>query len=161
MGSRAGFEGGRCWPGSEYDIHFDGGVESLKTAPENLGTGMAVAVASQMAADDHGAESSTVPHQSEFALLDAMMPILHPAGLQELFDYGIYGFALSRYSGCWVGIKCVSFHYCTAKRDNIDKRQPSGQKTFDGRFVGPVEHGPGRTTLPSRLQAEFERREPL
>jgi indolepyruvate ferredoxin oxidoreductase len=60
-----------------------------------------------MAGDDHGAESSTVPHQSEFALLDAMMPILNPAGLQELFDYGVYGFALSRYSGCWVGIKCV------------------------------------------------------
>jgi len=60
-----------------------------------------------MAGDDHGAESSTVPHQSEFALLDAMMPILNPAGLQELFDFGLYGLALSRYSGCWVGIKCV------------------------------------------------------
>jgi indolepyruvate ferredoxin oxidoreductase len=59
------------------------------------------------AGDDHGAESSTVPHQSEFALLDAMMPVLHPAGLQELFDYGLLGYALSRYSGCWVGIKCV------------------------------------------------------
>ena len=52
MGSRAGFEGGRCWAGSEYDIHFDGGVESLKTAPENLGTGMTVALASQIPADD-------------------------------------------------------------------------------------------------------------
>ena len=57
--------------------------------------------------DDHGAESSTVPHQSEFAMMDAMIPILHPAGLQEILDYGIYGFALSRYSGCWVGLKCV------------------------------------------------------
>ncbi|MBL8907932.1 MAG: indolepyruvate ferredoxin oxidoreductase family protein [Rhizobiales bacterium] len=60
-----------------------------------------------MAGDDHGAESSTVPHQSEFALLDAMMPILNPAGLQELLDFGLYGYALSRFSGCWVGIKCV------------------------------------------------------
>ncbi len=57
--------------------------------------------------DDHGAESSTVPHQSEFALMDAMMPVLHPAGVQELLDYGIYGLAMSRYSGCWVGLKCV------------------------------------------------------
>ena len=57
--------------------------------------------------DDHGAESSTVPHQSEFAMMDAMMPILNPAGVQEILDYGIYGFALSRYCGCWVGIKCV------------------------------------------------------
>ena len=60
-----------------------------------------------MAGDDHGAKSSTVPHQSEFALVDAMMPILNPAGLQEILDYGVHGFALSRYSGCWVGIKCV------------------------------------------------------
>ncbi|HKQ95680.1 MAG TPA: indolepyruvate ferredoxin oxidoreductase family protein, partial [Aestuariivirgaceae bacterium] len=57
--------------------------------------------------DDHAAESSTVPHQSEFALLDAMMPILNPAGVQEILDYCLYGFALSRYAGTWVGIKCV------------------------------------------------------
>ncbi len=60
-----------------------------------------------LAGDDHAAESSTVPHQSEFALMDAMMPILNPAGVQEILDYGIYGFALSRYCGCWVGFKAV------------------------------------------------------
>ena len=60
-----------------------------------------------LAGDDHAAESSTVPHQSEFALMDAMMPILNPAGVQEILDYGIYGFALSRYCGCWVGLKAV------------------------------------------------------
>ena len=57
--------------------------------------------------DDHTGESSTVLHQSEFALVDAMMPILSPAGVQEILDYGAYGYALSRYSGCWVGLKCV------------------------------------------------------
>lgn len=57
--------------------------------------------------DDHTGESSTVLHQSEFALVDAMMPILSPAGVQEVLDYAIYGWALSRYSGCWVGLKCV------------------------------------------------------
>ena len=57
--------------------------------------------------DDHTGESSTVLHQSEFALVDAMMPILSPAGVQEVLDYGAYGYALSRYSGCWVGLKCV------------------------------------------------------
>ncbi|HUF44532.1 MAG TPA: indolepyruvate ferredoxin oxidoreductase family protein, partial [Aestuariivirgaceae bacterium] len=57
--------------------------------------------------DDHGAESSTVPHQSEFALVDAMMPVLHPAGVQEILDYGLYGLALSRFAGLWVGMKCV------------------------------------------------------
>ena len=60
-----------------------------------------------MMGDDHAAESSTVPHQSEFALMDAMMPVLNPSGVQEILDYGILGFALSRFSGCWVGIKCV------------------------------------------------------
>ena len=57
--------------------------------------------------DDHTCESSTTAHQSEFALVDAMMPILNPAGIQELLDYGLYGWALSRYSGTWVGLKCM------------------------------------------------------
>ena len=57
--------------------------------------------------DDHSAESSTELHQSEYALVDAMMPILSPAGVQDILDFGIIGWALSRYSGLWVGIKCL------------------------------------------------------
>ncbi len=57
--------------------------------------------------DDHTGESSTTLHHSEFALVDAMMPILSPAGVQEVLDYGLLGWALSRYTGCWVGLKCV------------------------------------------------------
>jgi indolepyruvate ferredoxin oxidoreductase len=57
--------------------------------------------------DDHTCESSTTAHQSEFAMVDAMIPILNPAGVQELLDYGLVGWALSRYSGCWVGLKCM------------------------------------------------------
>ena len=57
--------------------------------------------------DDHTCESSTTCHQSEFALVDAQMPILSPAGVPELIEYGLYGWALSRYSGCWVGMKCI------------------------------------------------------
>ncbi len=57
--------------------------------------------------DDHTAESSTTAHQSEFTFVDVMMPILSPAGVQELIDYGLLGYAMSRYTGCWVGIKCV------------------------------------------------------
>ncbi len=57
--------------------------------------------------DDHTGKSSTTLHQSEMALMDAMMPILSPAGVQELLDYCITGWALSRYSGLWVGIKCM------------------------------------------------------
>jgi len=57
--------------------------------------------------DDPTAESSTTAHQSEFAFVDAMMPILAPAGVQELLDYGAHGWSLSRYAGVWVGLKCV------------------------------------------------------
>jgi indolepyruvate ferredoxin oxidoreductase len=57
--------------------------------------------------DDHTGESSTVLHQSEWALVDAYMPILNPAGVQEILDYGIYGYALSRFAGVWVGLKTM------------------------------------------------------
>ncbi|MDB5593110.1 MAG: indolepyruvate ferredoxin oxidoreductase family protein [Hyphomicrobiales bacterium] len=57
--------------------------------------------------DDHTAESSTTAHQSEFHFVDVMMPVLNPAGVQEILDYGLYGWALSRYAGVWVGLKAV------------------------------------------------------
>ncbi|KIC48555.1 indolepyruvate ferredoxin oxidoreductase family protein [Tateyamaria sp. ANG-S1] len=57
--------------------------------------------------DDHTGESSTVLHQSEWALIDAYMPVVSPAGVQEIMDYGIYGWALSRFSGLWVGLKTM------------------------------------------------------
>ena len=57
--------------------------------------------------DDHTGESSTTLHQSEWAMVDVMMPILSPAGVQEILDYGLIGYELSRYCGCWVGLKCM------------------------------------------------------
>ena len=57
--------------------------------------------------DDHTGESSTTLHQSEFALMDASIPILSPAGVQEIIDYSIVGWSLSRFASVWVGIKCV------------------------------------------------------
>lgn len=57
--------------------------------------------------DDHTAESSTTAHQSEFHFVDVMMPILNPAGVQEILDYGLYGYAMSRYTGAWVALKGV------------------------------------------------------
>jgi len=70
--------------------------------------------------DDHTCESSTSAHQSEFAMVDAMIPVLNPAGVQEMLDYGIYGFALSRFAGVWVSLKCV--------KDNME-----ATATVDGR----------------------------
>src|SRR5687767_4740250 len=57
--------------------------------------------------DDHTAESSTTAHQSEFHFVDVMMPILNPAGVQEIIDYGIYGWAMSRFTGAWAALKCM------------------------------------------------------
>ncbi|ACM28684.1 indolepyruvate ferredoxin oxidoreductase family protein [Rhizobium rhizogenes] len=65
--------------------------------------------------DDHGAVSSTLPHQSEHNLISAMVPLLSPAGVGEYIDYGLLGWALSRYSGAWVGFKCqTEIVECTA-----------------------------------------------
>src|SRR3954454_3361215 len=57
--------------------------------------------------DDHTAESSTTAHQSEFHFVDVMIPILNPAGVQEFIDYALYGWAMSRFCGSWVALKCM------------------------------------------------------
>jgi len=62
--------------------------------------------------DDHTAESSTTAHQSEFHFVDVMIPILNPAGVQEILDYGLLGYGMSRFCGSWVGLKLV--------KDNIE-----------------------------------------
>jgi indolepyruvate ferredoxin oxidoreductase len=54
--------------------------------------------------DDHACKSSTLPSQSEFAMVDAEIPVLNPAGIQEVLDFGIYGWALSRWTGTWVSM---------------------------------------------------------
>ncbi|MCC7326269.1 MAG: indolepyruvate ferredoxin oxidoreductase family protein [Burkholderiales bacterium] len=61
-----------------------------------------------LAGDDHAAKSSTIPHQSDHQFSAAMMPVLYPSSVQEILDLGLHGWAMSRYSGCWVGFKCVA-----------------------------------------------------
>ncbi|MGH8384265.1 MAG: indolepyruvate ferredoxin oxidoreductase family protein [Pseudomonas sp.] len=61
-----------------------------------------------IAGDDHGAKSSSLPHQTEHIFKAVMMPVLAPSGVQEYLDFGIHGFALSRFSGCWVALKAVA-----------------------------------------------------
>jgi indolepyruvate ferredoxin oxidoreductase len=61
-----------------------------------------------MAGDDHGCKSSTVPHQSEPALIAASMPVLVPADVRDLLELGLHGWAMSRWSGRWVGFKTVA-----------------------------------------------------
>ena len=87
--------------------------------------------------DDHTCESSTTAHQSEFAFVDAMIPILNPAGVQEIVDYGLFGWALSRFAGVWTGIKCV--------KDNVESTG-----VIDGIARSRAAGHPG---LPDRRQA--------
>ncbi len=58
--------------------------------------------------DDPGAKSSSIAHQSEPAMIHCGIPILNPANIQDYLDFGLIGWALSRYSGSWVGFKCLT-----------------------------------------------------
>src|SRR4029079_14996649 len=70
--------------------------------------------------DDHTAESSTTAPQSEYHFIDVMTPILNPAGVQEILDYGLYGWAMSRFCGTWVALK--SMHETVGSKAVIDRR---------------------------------------
>ncbi len=61
-----------------------------------------------VAGDDHGCVSSSMPHQSDVAFMAWFMPTLNPASVDEYLEFGEYGFALSRFSGTWVGFKAIS-----------------------------------------------------
>ncbi|WP_319545240.1 indolepyruvate ferredoxin oxidoreductase family protein [Ruegeria conchae] len=61
-----------------------------------------------VAGDDHGCVSSSMPHQSDVAFMAWFMPTLNPASVEEYLEFGEYGFALSRFSGTWVGFKAIS-----------------------------------------------------
>lgn len=61
-----------------------------------------------VAGDDHGCASSSMSHQSDVAFMSWYMPSLNPASIAEYIEFGLYGYALSRYSGMWVGFKAVS-----------------------------------------------------
>ena len=73
-----------------------------------------------LAGDDPACKSSTVPSQSEHALIDVNIPILNPINVQEIINFGLYGWAMSRYSGCWVGMKCITDNIDTSSSIRVD-----------------------------------------
>ena len=73
-----------------------------------------------IAGDDHAAKSSTLPHQTEHVFKAVMMPVLYPANVQEYLDFGLHGWAMSRYSGCWVAFKALADTVETSASVNID-----------------------------------------
>ncbi|SLN47944.1 indolepyruvate ferredoxin oxidoreductase [Roseovarius albus] len=84
--------------------------------------------------DDHTGESSTVCHQSDWAMVDAYMPVLSPAGVQEILDYGLYGYALSRYAGVWAGLKLMKD---TVEVTSVVDGRPDRMQFVDPEFDMP------------------------
>lgn len=73
-----------------------------------------------VAGDDHYSQSSTLAHQSEQTFIAAMIPILNPSSVQEYLDFGVLGYAMSRFSGCWTGFKAVAETVESTASINID-----------------------------------------
>jgi indolepyruvate ferredoxin oxidoreductase len=104
------------FPGARHDGVFamwygkgpgvDRSIDVLKHA-NSAGTAPAGGVL-LLAGDDHGCKSSTLAHQSEHVFAAAQIPVLNPAGVQELIDYGLFAWAMSRYSGLWVAMKTIA-----------------------------------------------------
>ncbi len=82
-----------------------------------------------VAGDDHSCKSSTLPSQSEFAFQDFEMPVLAPADVQEVLDYGLAGYELSRFSGLWVGLIALA--------DTMDSGQTIDVALDRHRFAQP------------------------
>ncbi|CAL95023.1 indolepyruvate ferredoxin oxidoreductase family protein [Azoarcus olearius] len=89
--------------------------------------------------DDHGCVSSSMPHQSDFTLQAWGLPVLNPASVAEMLEFGLYGWALSRYSGCWVGLKAISETVESASTVDLD--------AIRTRFDGVPEFTPPATGL--------------
>ncbi|MCW8193597.1 indolepyruvate ferredoxin oxidoreductase family protein [Proteobacteria bacterium 005FR1] len=116
------------FPGAKYDGVFgmwygkgpgvDRSMDAIKHA-NAFGTAKYGGVLA-VAGDDHGCKSSTLPHQSEHMFIGASIPILNPANVQEVLDLGVYGWELSRFSGCWVGLKAITENMDSAISAEID-----------------------------------------
>ena len=58
--------------------------------------------------DDPACKSSTLPSASVGALAELHIPTLVPSDVGEIVDLGLLGWAMSRYSGCWVALNVVT-----------------------------------------------------
>ena len=76
-----------------------------------------------VAGDDHACKSSTLPHQSEHMFIGASVPVLSPANVQEVLDLGVFGWELSRYSGCWVALKAITENMDSAISADINPQR--------------------------------------
>jgi indolepyruvate ferredoxin oxidoreductase len=88
-----------------------------------------------VAGDDHGCVSSSMPHQSDQSMIAWHMPVVNPANLADMLEFGLYGWALSRFSGAWVGFKAISETVESGSTVDLDRLQTTWPAP-DG-FVAP------------------------
>ena len=90
--------------------------------------------------DDPTCKSSTLPSQSEFAMMDCEIPVLNPATVQEVLDYGLYAIAMSRFAGCWTSIIALADtmdggSVVDVNDDRIEIQTPDMPELTDARFI--------------------------
>ena len=105
-----------------------------------------------VAGDDHAAKSSTLAAQSEFALMDAEIPVLNPASVQEVLEFGLYGWAMSRYAGLWVGL--IALADTMDSTATVDLRPGEPRIILPADFAMPELVGQARP-LPVQKQERF------
>jgi len=99
-----------------------------------------------VAGDDHGAYSSTLPHQSEHVFAASMVPVLYPANVGEYIELGLHGWAMSRFSGCFVGFKAIA--------DTVESSASIDADPFATQIVLPTDFEMPPGGLHSRLSDE-------
>ena len=92
------------WYGKGPGVHRSGDVMTHGNAAGSAPLGGVLV----LAGDDHTPKSSTLSTQSEMHLMGAKIPVIYPAGAQDILDFGLLAWAMSRYSGLWIGCKIVS-----------------------------------------------------
>ena len=103
--------------------------------------------------DDHTCESSTTAHQSEYPMMDALIPVMNPANIHDMLQLGLHGIAMSRYSGLWCGLKCV--------KDNVESTASvdASIDNFQTQLPDDFEMPPGGLNIrPNDNRHEQERR---
>ena len=111
-----------------------------------------------LAGDDHAAKSSTLAHQSEHIFKACGLPVLFPSNVQEYLDFGLHGWAMSRYSGLWVAMKCVTDVVESSASVDIDPHRtkivlPTDFAMPDGGLQHPLARSAARAgSASARLQ---------
>jgi indolepyruvate ferredoxin oxidoreductase len=100
-----------------------------------------------VAGDDHGAYSSTLPHQSDHLFSASMIPVLYPCNVQEYLDLGLHGWAMSRFSGCAVAFKALA--------DTVESSASVDADPYRVRIVLPEDFVMPEGGLNCRLLSDF------